>query len=46
MEVMEALNQYLTEFASLFEYKYDDSFFDYLKSISTPNLTICGKEIK
>ena len=43
---MEALNQYLIEFASLFGYKYDDSFFDYLKSISTPNLTVCGKEIK
>ena len=43
---MEALNQYLIQIASLFGYKYDDSFFDYLKSISTPNLTVCGKEIK
>ena len=43
---MEALKLYFIEFASLFGYKYDDSFFGYLKSISTLNSTSCGKEIK
>ena len=42
---MEALQNYFTELASLFGYKYDDSFFEYLKSISIPNNTVCGKEI-
>ena len=46
---MERLKDILTELTSLFGYKYDendDSFFDYLRSISIPNTTICGKEIK
>jgi len=43
---MERLQNILTELASLFGYTYDNSFFDYLKSISIPNTTICGKEIK
>ena len=43
---MEKLQTYFTELSTLFGYKYDDSFFDYLKSISVPNSTICGKEIK
>ena len=42
---MEKLQLYFSELASLFGYKYDDSFFEYLKSISTPNNTICGKRI-
>ena len=42
---MEALQNYFTELASIFGYKYDDSFFEYLKSISIPNNTVCGKEI-
>ena len=43
---MEKLNIYLSELASLFGYKYDEIFFEYLKSISIPNATICGKEVK
>ena len=43
---MEILQQFFIELASLFGYKYDDSFFCYLKSISVPNTTTCGKEIK
>ena len=43
---MEQLKKYFTELASIFGYKYDDKFFSYLKSISVPNTTICGKEIK
>ena len=43
---MERLQNILIELASLFGYKYDNSFFKYLKSISIPNTTICGKEIK
>ena len=42
---METLENYFAELASLFGYKYDDLFFDYLKSISVPNSTACGKEI-
>ena len=37
---------YFLELASLFGYKYDDLFFDHLKSISISNTTTCGKEIK
>ena len=36
----------LMELASLFGCKYDDLFFKHLKSISVPNKTVCGKEIK
>ena len=43
---MEIIKNYFLELASLFGYTYDNSFFDYLKSISTPNTTTCGKEIK
>ena len=43
---MEKLKEYLSELASLFGYKYDDSFFEHLKSISIPNTTTCGKQIK
>ena len=43
---MEILQKYFTELALLFGYKCDDSFFEYLKSISTPNSSICGREIK
>ena len=35
---MEKLDANLSELASLFGYKYDDSFFEYLKSISVPIL--------
>ena len=42
---MEKLETYLSDLASLFEHKYDDSFFEYLKSISVPNTTTCGKQI-
>ena len=42
---MEELILNLIEIAKLFGYKYDDSFFAYLASISKPNLTCCGKEI-
>ena len=42
---MEKLQLYFSELASLLGYKYDDSFFEYLKSISTPNNTICAKKI-
>ena len=37
---------YFLELASLFGYKYDDTFFDYLKSISIQNTGICGKLIE
>ena len=37
---------HLIEIAEIFGHKYDDFFFDYLKSISVPNTTKCGKEIK
>ena len=43
---MKPLRTYLSELALLFGYKYDDLFFEYLKSISNPNTTICGKEFK
>ena len=43
---MEELQKYFSDLASLFGYKYDEIFFDYLKSISIPDTTICGKEIK
>ena len=43
---MEKLETYYSELASLFGYKYDDSFFEHLKSISIPNTTTCGKQIK
>ena len=44
---MDKLEFYLIKISQLFGYnKYDDSFFDYLKSISIPNTTKCGKEIK
>ena len=37
---------YFLELASLFGYKYDDAFFDYLKSISIQNTATCGKLIE
>ena len=37
---------YFLELASLFGYKYDDTFFDYLKSISIQNTATCGKLIE
>ena len=43
---MDEFQNHLSELASLFGYKYDDLFFEYLKSISIPNTTTCGKEIK
>ena len=43
---MDVLEKYLSELALLFGYKYDDSFFNYLKTISVPNNSMCGKEIK
>ena len=44
---MDKLEFYLIKISQIFGYnKYDDSFFDYLKSISIPNTTKCGKEIK
>ena len=42
---MDKLQLHLIEIAEIFGYKYDDFFFDYLKSISIPNTTKCGKEI-
>ena len=42
---MEKLQSYFSELASLFGYQYNDSWFDYLKSISTPNNQSCGKII-
>ena len=42
---MEMLQIYFTEIARLFGFKFDDYFFDYLKSISKPNTTKCGREI-
>ena len=42
---MEKLETYLSELASLFGQKYDNIFFEYLKSISVPNTTTCGKQI-
>ena len=43
---MDDLQIHLSKLSSLFGYKYDDLFFEYLKSISIPNTTTCGKEIK
>ena len=43
---MEELQKYFLELASLFGYKYDDAFFDYLKSISIQNTATCGKLIE
>ena len=43
---MEELQKYFLELASLFGYKYDDTFFDYLKSISIQNTATCGKLIE
>ena len=43
---MEEFQLYLIELAEIFGYNYDEFFFDYLKSISIPNTTKCGKEIK
>ena len=43
---MEALEKCFGELAELFGHKYDDFFFDYLKSISVPDSSKCGKEIK
>ena len=44
---MDKLEFYLIKISQIFGYnKYDDSFFEYLKSISIPNTTKCGKEIK
>ena len=43
---MEKLQLHLIEIAEIFGYKHYDSFLDYLKSISIPNSTSCGKEIK
>ena len=43
---MDKLQLYLIEITKIFGYKYDEFFFDYLKSISIPNTTKCGKEIK
>ena len=42
---MDKLQIYLIEIAELFGYKYDDFFFDYLKSISIPNKSKCGRQI-
>ena len=42
---MEKLQQYFNELAEVFGYKLDDSLFEYLKSISKQNNTVCGKEI-
>ena len=42
---MEKLQMYFIEISEIFGYKYDDFFFDYLKSISKPNTSKCGKEI-
>ena len=42
---MEKLQLYFSLLVSLFGYKYDDSFFEYLKSISTPINKACGKII-
>ena len=43
---MEILKLNFIKIANLFGYEYDDSFFNYLSSISKPNVTSCGKEIK
>ena len=42
---MEKLKTYLSELADLFGYKYEDEFFEHLKSISIPNTATCGKQI-
>ena len=42
---MEKLKIYFLEISQIFNHKYDDFFFDYLKSISKPNETKCGREI-
>ena len=43
---MEKMILYLNQIAEVFEYKYNELFFSYLKSISKPNNRLCGKEIK
>ena len=42
---MNELTNYLKEISKLFGYEYNDSFFEYLKSISKPNNQICNKII-
>jgi len=42
---MNELTNYLNEISKLFGYEYNDSFFEYLKSISKPNNQICNKII-
>ena len=43
---MEILQQNLNEIANVFEYKYDELFFYYLKLISKQNIYFCNKTIK
>ena len=43
---MEKLKLYLINISEIFGYKYGNSFFNYLKSISIPNRTKCGREVK
>ena len=43
---METLKHYYKELASIFGFNSEDFFYIYLKTISIPNTTTCGKEIK
>ena len=42
---MDKLKRYLEDIAQVFGYKYDQSFFSYLKQISKPNSRVCNKEV-
>ena len=42
---MEIMKQNLRGIAKIFGYKYDISFFSYLKSISKPNSQVCNKRV-
>ena len=43
---MDEFKKILNEISHLFEYEYNDSFFEFLKSISKPNNQVCNKAVK
>ena len=43
---MDELTTILNEISKLFGYDYNDSFFEYLKTISKPNNQVCNKAVK
>ena len=43
---MNELTTILNEISKLFGFDYNDSFFEYLKSISKPNKQVCNKAVK